>query len=142
MTMIQPSTQSPAGLEAAVQATEADALLAGSAFGNVLRASPEFSSLLEAGERLKLDAVADAAIEAFGRRQEELRVPTMLGTLEASQRDELDRLQAAMLTCPSVATYLAAQAAFQSVCRETAAVVSAQIGIDFAANRRSGGCCG
>lgn len=140
--MIYPPTQSPAGLEAAVQATEADALLAGSTFGLVLRASPEFSSLLGAGERLKMDAVADAAIEAFGRRQAELRMQMMLGTLEASQREELDRLQAAMLACPSVAAYIAAQTAFQAVCRETAAVVSAQIGIDFAANCRSGGCCG
>ena len=47
-----------------------------------------------------------------------------------------------MLAVPSVATYVAATAAFQAVCRETAAVVSAQIGIDFAANCRSGGCCG
>ena len=108
----------------------------------MLRASPEFTSLVEAGERLKMDAVADAAIEAFGRRQAELRIQMMLGTLEASQRDELDRLQAAMLACPSVAAYVAAQEAFQAVCRETAAVVSAQIGIDFAANCRSGGCCG
>ncbi len=142
MTMLYPPTQDPVGLKAAVHATEADALLAGSAFGQVLRASPEFTSLVEAGEKLKLDAVADAAIGAFGRRQAELRMQMMLGTLDASQREELDRLQAAMLAHPSVAAYLAAQEAFGAVCRETAAVVSAQIGLDFAANCRSGGCCG
>jgi hypothetical protein len=48
-----------------------------------------------------------------------------------------------MFAVPSVAAYVAATAAFQAVCRETAAVVTAQIGIDFAANCRSGGgCCG
>ncbi len=65
-----------------------------------------------------------------------------MGILTAAQRAELERLQQAMLAVPSVATYIAATATFQAVCRETAAVVSAQIGIDFAANCRSGGCCG
>lgn len=140
--MIHPPTQSPVGLEAAMRAAEADALLAGSAFGRVLRASPEFTSLDEAGEKMQTDVEAEAAIEAFGRRQAELRMQLMLGALEASEREELDGLQAAMLACPSVAAYVAAEEAFRSICRETAAVVSAQIGIDFAANCRSGGCCG
>ena len=140
--MIQTPTQGPADFDPAVRATEADALLAASGFGNVLRTSPESTSFVEAGETLRMDAVADAAIEAFGRRQAELRVQLMLGTVEASQRDELAHLEAAMLACPSVVAYLAAQESFQAVCRETAAVVSAQIGIDFAANCRSGGCCG
>jgi hypothetical protein len=60
----------------------------------------------------------------------------------AAQRAELERLQMAMFAVPSVASYVAATEAFQAVCRETAVVVSAQIGIDFAANCRSGGCCG
>ncbi len=47
-----------------------------------------------------------------------------------------------MYEVPSINTYLAAMAAFQAVCRETASIVSAEIGIDFAANSRSGGCCG
>lgn len=47
-----------------------------------------------------------------------------------------------MLACPSVAAYVAAQADFWGVCVETAGVISRQIGIDFAANSRSGGCCG
>lgn len=140
--MIHPATQSPVVLEAAVHAAEADALLAGSAFGRVLHASPEFSSLVKASEKLKTDAEANAAIEAFGRRQAELRMQLMLGALGASEREGLDRLQVAMLACPSVAAYVAAEEAFRAVCQETAAVISAQIGIDFAANCRSGGCCG
>jgi len=47
-----------------------------------------------------------------------------------------------MYGVPSVTAYLAAMAAFQAVCRDTASIVSAEIGIDFAANSRSGGCCG
>ncbi|MFH0750685.1 MAG: hypothetical protein V2B17_02500, partial [Chloroflexota bacterium] len=82
------------------------------------------------------------AIEAFQSRQAELRTELTMGILSDAQRAELERLQQAMLAVPSVASYVAATAAFQAVCRETAAVVSAQIGIDFAANCRSGGCCG
>jgi hypothetical protein len=66
----------------------------------------------------------------------------MMGILTAAQTVELERLQTAMYGIPTVAAYVAATDAFKSVCRETAVVVSAQIGIDFAANCRSGGCCG
>ena len=65
-----------------------------------------------------------------------------MGVLTAAQRADLERLQKTMLAIPTVATYVAATEAFSAVCRETAAVVTAQIGIDFAANCRSGGCCG
>ena len=47
-----------------------------------------------------------------------------------------------MLAVPTVASYVSATEAFRVVCRETAAVVSTEIGIDLAANCRSGGCCG
>jgi cell fate (sporulation/competence/biofilm development) regulator YlbF (YheA/YmcA/DUF963 family) len=114
--MLDLSTQDSAGLAAAPRAAEAEALSA--------------------------DAEATAAIEAFGDRRAELRTEAMMGILTAAQRAELERLQKAMYAVPTVATYVAATEAFGAVCRETAVVVSAQIGIDFAANSRSGGCCG
>jgi cell fate (sporulation/competence/biofilm development) regulator YlbF (YheA/YmcA/DUF963 family) len=142
MTMIQPVNLDPGSMESAATAAEADALLAASTFGGVLHASPEYMALVQAGETMQQDREAMAAIEAFGRRQAELRMQAMLGTLDASQQAELERLQTAMIDSPSVAAYLAAQEAFGAVCRETAVVISAQIGIDFAASCRSGGCCG
>ena len=135
-----PSVASPA--EAAIRAAEAGALLAAGAFGSALRASPEFVRLALAGDTLSADPAATAAIDAFRTRQTEVRVQLMFGTLDDAQRAELESLQAVMLACPSVAAYLAALADFQAVCRETSAVVSDQIGIDFAANCRAGGCCG
>ena len=141
--MLYPAIQDPADLAAATRAAEAEALAAAGTFGAALRASPEFTALLAADRALSEDAGAAAAIEAFQARQAELRIELMMGVLPDAQRAELERLQQAMLAVPSVATYVAATAAFQAVCRETAAVVSAQIGIDFAANCRSGGgCCG
>lgn len=128
---------------AAMSAADAEALLAAGTFGNALRASPEFGSLVRAGEALTADTEANAAIEAFGRRQAELRTAAMFGTLSHNERSELETLQAAMLACPTVMAYVATQNQFQAICRETAAVVSGQIGIDFAAScRTSGGCCG
>ena len=140
--MLDLSTQSPAGLAAAPRAAEAEALTAAGTFGAALQASPEFVALLAANDALSGDPAATAAIEAFGARQAELRTEAMMGILTAAQRTGLEHLQKAMLAVPTVARYVAATEAFGAVCRETADVVSAQIGIDFAANCRSGGCCG
>ena len=140
--MLDLSTQDAAGLAAAPRAAEAEALSAAGTFGAVLRASPEFGALLAANDALLADVRANAAIEAFGSRQAELRTEAMMAILTAAQTVELERLQTAMYSIPTVATYVAATEAFGAVCRETAVVVSAQIGIDFAASSRSGGCCG
>lgn len=140
--MLDTFIEAPTDLAAATRAAEADALTSATTFGGVLRSSPEFAALLAANQALAADAAAAAAIEAFQSRQEDLRMELMMGVLPDEERKELERLQAAMYAVPSVATYVAATATFQAVCQETAAVISAQIGIDFAANSRSGGCCG
>ncbi len=139
--MLHPSTLDQADLEAASRAAEAEALTAAGAFGAVLRTSPEFKALLAADRALSEDTEANAAIEAFSSLQAELRAEIMMGVLQDAQRADLDRLREAVAV-PSVATYVAATAAFQAVCRETASVITAQIELDFAANCRSGGCCG
>ena len=131
-----------AEVEVARQAAEVEALLAAEALGTALRASPEFGALLAAGTALEADAGSTAAIGAFQRRQAGLRMPITLGTLSDAERAELEGLQAAVLACPAVAAYFAAQTTFAEVCRETAAIVTNRTGIDFAANSRSGGCCG
>lgn len=127
---------------AAQRAAEAEVFMAAETFSAALRASPEFATLRRAGTALEADGEATAAIEAFGRRQAELRVELMFRTLAKAEATDLERLQAEMLACPTVAEYVAAQTGFRAVCTETAAVLSGQIGIDFAANSRSGGCCG
>lgn len=123
-------------------AAEADALAVADAFGAALRASPEFAGLVRAADVLAADAEANAAIKELNQRQAELRMQTMLGTLDTAQSAELEHLEEAMLAQPAVATYLAAQNVLQTVCGEMAAVASDQIGIDFAANCSAGGCCG
>ena len=131
-----------AELEAARRAAEAEVFMAAETFGSTLRATPEFTRLVLAGDALFADADANAAISAFRTRQDELRMAATLGTLSEHEATELRELHAQMLGCTSVATYVEAQAGFEAICRETAAVVSGQIDLDFAANCRAGGCCG
>ena len=128
--------------EAATRATETQVFLAAGAFGTALHASPEFVRLRTAGAALGTDDAAQEAIQAFNTCRSELQFEIRLGTLDAVQQAEIERLQAAMLAFPTVAEYLAAQTEFETICRETAELVTSEIGIDFAANCRAGGCCG
>ena len=133
--MLNPTLQAPAEAEADVHA-------AARAFGAALKSSPEFTALLAADEAISTDAEANAAIVAFEQLQQDYRAEMTVGVLTDAHRADLERGQAAMLAVPTVAAYAAAMSAFQDVCRDTASVVTAEIGIDFAANSRSGGCCG
>lgn len=128
--------------EATTRAAETQVFLAAGAFGSALRESPEFVRLRTAGADLGADDAAQEAVEAFNRCHSELELEIRLGTLDAGQRAEIEQLQAAMLAFPTVAEYLAAQSVFEGICGETAELVSGEIGIDFAANCRAGGCCG
>jgi cell fate (sporulation/competence/biofilm development) regulator YlbF (YheA/YmcA/DUF963 family) len=139
--MIQ-SLDQTAEIEAATHAAEAESLLAAGTFGTALRASPEFVRLLAAGASLGADDAAQEAIDAFNTLQSELRLEIRMGVLDAAQRANLQRVQATMLAFPTVSEYVAAQTDFEGICRETAALVTSEIGVDFAANCRSGGCCG
>ena len=129
-------------LEAVTRTAETQVLLAAGVFGTALRGSLEFVRLRDAGAALGADDAAQEAIAAFNGCQSELRLEIRLGTLDPAQQAQLEGFQAAMLAFPTVAEYLAAQGAFEEICRETAVLVSSEIGIDFAANCRSGGCCG
>lgn len=133
--MPHPTLQAPVEAEVRVRA-------AGRALGAALKASPEFASLLAADAAISQDPAAAAAIAAFDRLQQEWRAEITMGILQEAQRAELQASQQAMYSVPSVAAYVDATEAFQALCRDTASVVSAQTGIDFAANSRSGGCCG
>ena len=121
---------------------EAEARAAARAFGTALKTSREFAALMAADQAISEDPAANAAIAAFDRLQQQFRAEITMGVLQDSQRAELEQCQQDMYDVPSIAAYVTATDAFQAVCRDTASVVSDQIGIDFAANSRSGGCCG
>jgi cell fate (sporulation/competence/biofilm development) regulator YlbF (YheA/YmcA/DUF963 family) len=139
--MLSTATHDPA-VAAASQAAEIDALMAGATFGASLRATPEFTALLAASAAMGADPVAQTAISAYNEVQEDYRVEAAMNLLSQEQSDELGRLLDEMYAVPAVIAYVDATAAFGALCRETSTVISGLIGIDFAANSRSGGCCG
>ncbi len=139
--MVSAEAHDPA-LAAASDAAEIDALVAGGTFGARLGATPEFAALLAASAALTADSVAQDAIAACREKQQDFRVEAAMNLLTEEQAVELDRLMNAMHAVPSVVSYVDALSAFTALCQDTSAVVSGLIGIDFAANSRSGGCCG
>ena len=134
-TMPNMTIQAPADAEAEVHT-------AARAFGAALKNSREFATLAAAERAISEDPAANAAIAAFEGLQQQFRAEITMGVLQDSQRAELEQCQQDMYDVPSIAAYVTATDEFQAVCRATASVVSEQIGIDFAANSRSGGCCG
>ena len=140
--MLSAATHDPAAIAAATQAAELNALAAGGTFGASLRATAEFGALLAASAAMDGDPVAQAALAAYGEKQQEYRVEAAMNLLDESQADELRRLLDEMYAVPSVRAYADASTAFGALCRETAAVITGLIGLDFAADCRSGGCCG
>jgi len=121
---------------------DAEALVAATAFGMALRDSPEFTALAAARAALFDDPDAQAAIRAIGERERELRTEIMLGMLSDAAQAELEQLRAALYEQVAVTRYAEADQAVRALCVEAAAVVSDLIGADFAANARTGGCCG
>ncbi len=136
------SVDQSAELGAVSRATETEVLLAAGTFGTALRRGPEFERLRAAGAALGVDDAAQQAIEAFNRCQSDLQFEIRLGKLDARQQAAFDGFQAAVYAFPTVAEYVAAQSAFEAICREADTLMSSEIGIDFAANCRAGGCCG
>ena len=139
--MLTSTTQDPA-VAAATTAAEIDALTAGATFGAALRATPEFTALLETGKALDADPIARVAIHAYNERHEDLRVEAAMNLMTQEQTDEIGRLLDEMYAVPALIAYVDATAAFGALCKGTSTVISGLIGIDFAANSRSGGCCG
>lgn len=126
----------------AAQDAEASAFAAAGVFGAHLSATTEFGTLLTALEAMHADPAAGLAIAAYRDREAELRVEAAMQVLSDEQAASLESALDAMYAVPSVRAYASSLAAFGDVCRETAAIVSAAIGIDFAANSRASGCCG
>ncbi len=128
-------------LEATARA-EIDALSAATSFGDALRTTPEFAALIAADEAMRTDEAASTAIAAYSTKQDAYRVEAAMNLLDEEVARELAALLDATYAVPSVTHYLEAMHTFEALCRETAAVITAEIGIDFAANCRAGGCCG
>jgi cell fate (sporulation/competence/biofilm development) regulator YlbF (YheA/YmcA/DUF963 family) len=109
-------------------------------FAQALAETPQFQALEAAGERLRGDAAAQAAMQDFQAKQQALQMMQMLNAVSAEEGAELERLRHAFLAAPAVAAYLQAQEDFTVLCRAAADRLSESIGLSFTA-ACGPGCC-
>lgn len=117
-----------------------EALQAAREFAAVLAETPEYQAFDEAQLRLRQDPAAQAAIRAFQEKQQALGWQLQFGLIGDAEREELRRLQQAVLAQPTVQAYMEAQEQLSLLCQETAGLISEVIGLSFAASCGPG-CC-
>lgn len=119
---------------------ENEALQAARELAAVLAGTPEYQAFDEAQLRLRQDAAAQEAIRAFQEKQQALGWQLQFGLIGDAEREELRRLQQAMLAQPVVRGYIEAQERLGLLCQEVAGLISEVIGLSFAASCGPG-CC-
>jgi len=123
-----------------VEVSEAEALQAAREFAAVLAETPEYQVFDQAQLRLRRDPAAQAAIRTFQEKQQALGWQLQFGLLGVAEREELRRLQQAMLAQQVVRGYVEAQERLSLLCQEIAGLISEVIGLSFAASCGPG-CC-
>lgn len=110
------------------------------AFAQALAETGEFLAFEEASERLGHDEVAQKAIQDFQEKQQSLQMLLRLNAVGPVDRAELERLQSAYLSQPSVADCLDAQENLTILCQAAADLLSERIGLSYTA-ACGPGCC-
>jgi len=109
-------------------------------FAAALADTPQFKAYEQAAARLREDTAAQAAMQAFQRRQDEQVVLLQLNALSPTELAELQQLREAFLSEPAVVAYFHAEAMLRAMCQSLGDVLSQSIGLDFGAACRQG-CC-
>lgn len=102
-------------------------------FAEALAETTQFVAFETAAEQLNKDLAAQKAIEVFQTKQQSLQIMLRLNAISPEDRAELQRLQQAYLSEPSVKTCLEAQAELISICQAAAERISQSIGLNYAA---------
>jgi cell fate (sporulation/competence/biofilm development) regulator YlbF (YheA/YmcA/DUF963 family) len=103
------------------------------AFAQILADSAVFQRFEQASEQMQADAAAQAAMNAFQQKQQSLQALLMLNAVSLDERSELQQLQEAFFSQPTVAALLDAQEDLRAICQTVAGVLSERIGLPFAA---------
>ena len=110
-------------------------------FAAALAETPQFKAFEQAYEVLSHDTAAQQALSAYQSKVESLRALLMLNAVSEADRAELERLKQDYLTRASVQSYAAAQAELTTLCQQAAGMISAAIGLNYAASCGAS-CCG
>ena len=125
-----------------VTISEDQALQAAREFAAALAETAEYQAFEQAQLALQRDGVAQKAIHAFQEKQQALGWELRLGLVADADREELQRLEQAMLAQPTVQAYVQAQEALSQLCGELAGLISDAIRLDFAGGCGPGCGCG
>jgi cell fate (sporulation/competence/biofilm development) regulator YlbF (YheA/YmcA/DUF963 family) len=110
-------------------------------FAATLAETPQFKAFERAYEALSHDTVAQQALSAYRDKAESLRALLMLNAVSEAERTGLERLKQDYLTRASVQAYAAAEAELTTLCQQAAGMISAAIGLNYAASCGAS-CCG
>lgn len=110
-------------------------------FAEALAETSEFSTFETAADRLRRDAAAQTAMQAFQAKQQDLQMMLMLNAVSPEDQAELERLRQAFLLEPSVAAYFQAQAELVALCQGAAGIISQSTGSNYSA-ACGVSCCG
>jgi cell fate (sporulation/competence/biofilm development) regulator YlbF (YheA/YmcA/DUF963 family) len=125
-----------------VRISEDQALEAAREFAAALAETGEYQAFEDAQLALQRDGTAQEAIRAFREKQQALGWELRFGLVPDADREELRRLEQAMLGWPAVQAYVEAQEGLSRLCGELAGLISGTIGLSFAAGCSPGCACG
>ena len=106
----------------------------------LLRDTPTFADFEQASVNLDMDETAQHAVAAHQSKQQSLRALIALNALSTEDRAELERLEKAVYSNPTILAYLKAQNELVALCCSLNDRISEAVGMRFALKR--GGCCG
>ena len=109
-------------------------------FAIALTEADEFQAFEIAAQNLRRDTEAQEAIRTFQEKQASLQMMLMLNAVSSEDRQELERLQMAFVSYPTVAIYLQAQEDLTAVCQAVAQMLNESTGLSFSA-ACGPGCC-
>lgn len=104
--------------------------------------SPSFKAFEAAQETLMADREVNQRLQAFQRRQQEVRVAHAWGGGDPAQEAALEEEWQTLSRTATLQAYLRAQEQLTDILRVVAGIISQETGIDYgAACSPAGGCC-
>ena len=110
-------------------------------FAAALSETPQFKAFELAYEALNKDTVAHGILSTYQAKAKSLHAILMLNAASEAERAELEHLKNEYVTRPTVQAYAAAETELTSLCQQTAGMISAAIGLNYAASCGAS-CCG
>ncbi len=121
---------------------EAAALERARALALAVGVSPSFKAFEVAQEALVADREVNRRLEAFQRREQEVRFARAWGGGDPAQDAALEEEWRTLSQTPTLQAYLQAQEQLTDLLRAVAGMISQETGIDYgAACAPAGGCC-